>query len=164
MAVSHPSTQSRLQFPLNALGHNTLGAKKRRVRSAGGDACEPGLLEQEIPKLYGGKPCDLAAAKEKETAECELCRMYLHIVLWAGLVYACHFVRTHLWPLCPCDILAQGNQNALTVTQRESLYCKRESLYLKWIFRAVLFLPPTHTFVAPVSPGRRRTFSWRWGV
>ena len=37
MAVSHPSTQSRLQFPLNALGQNTLGAKKRRVRSARGD-------------------------------------------------------------------------------------------------------------------------------
>ena len=54
---------------------------------------------------------------------------YLHIVLWAGLVYACHFVRTHLWPLCPRSHFGSREPKCLNSdTERISVLQERISL------------------------------------
>ena len=85
--------------------------------------------------------------------------MFVHIALWAGLVYACHSVRSHFRLSLLCVTFWLKGPKCLDDIQSVALQSKSESLSLKRIFKPGLFSPnPPTPFVAPVTPGRGRTF------
>ena len=66
--------------------------------------------------------------------------MFLHIVLWAGLVYAVHSVRSHFRLSLFCVTFWLKEPKCLDDIQSVALQSKSESLSLR-IFKPELFLP-----------------------